>query len=176
MTLAFLLYSIKGAQAASPKTEAPPPTAAPAPTTALPQPTLSAEQFTALDESAWRRFYLAETLPDPKIAFTESLILGFGTGHFYTKDLPMAYVHMGIQTGGLALAGIGALTYIGAPDADHPRHTRQTSGEVIGVGATMFVVDRIIDIATAPAAAHRRAAQEIEAEHRQAANAATPGS
>lgn len=154
MFLSLIAIAAAGGRSAAPAT--------PAPATAPPPPavTIAPPQ---LDASEWSRFYLDKTLPDPRVAFSESLVAGFGTGHFYADDRTMGYIHAGAQGGGLLLGGVGALLLTQAPLGDTPRIAARTAGGVIGTAAVIFVVDRIIDFATAPAAAHRKAAREIDA-------------
>ncbi len=46
---------------------------------------------------AWELSRIEHTLPDPNVALNQSLIVGFGAGHFYAKQPQKGYIHAGIQ-------------------------------------------------------------------------------
>jgi hypothetical protein len=89
-------------------------------------------------DDAWRARYL----PDPQVAWSQSITIGFGTGHFYAHDPVAGGVHLSIQALGAAILA-GGLAQKGNGTA------------AISAGALIFIGDRIIDAVTAPLAAHR---------------------
>ena len=56
-----------------------------------------------LEDDEWRAKYL----PDPQVAWSQSITLGFGTGHFYAHDPVAGGVHLGVQTLGAAILAAG---------------------------------------------------------------------
>lgn len=114
---------------------------------ALVHSALAAEPEWERRDDTWRRTYM----PDPHLAFDQSLVLGFGSGHFYAHDKPGGFTHLGLQTGGLLLTAAGAATLDNGGDG--PR-------VLLLAGATTFLVSRIVDMVTAPLAAHRYAASK----------------
>lgn len=109
-----------------------------------------------LADDSWRQMYLEATLPDPHLAFNESLVLGFGSGHFYAHDKAGGFAHLGTQAGGLVLAASGlGMGWNNRSDAPKV---------MIVTGALTFLTSRIIDMVTAPNAAHGYAARRIAEE------------
>lgn len=115
-------------------------------------------------EPEWRRMYLEATLPDPHVAFDMSAKIGFGTGHFYAQDPAGGRLHAGVQASGLAVGATGFLLYANVCADGHCNEDARAIWLAVAFsGATTFLVDRVVDALTAPRAAHRFAAKQIQA-------------
>lgn len=102
------------------------------------------------------------TAPDPSVAFWESMIFGFGTGHFYSGNRREGFVHLGIQASALLLAGpvhyLGTKYSLSSPDSysvdDHVNQFRDTRyGGAVIVTAGLLVLARGVDAYRAPLSA-----------------------
>jgi len=102
-------------------------------------------------DALWRIAQLEQQLPDPNTALLESLLFGFGAGHYYSGHNERGTLHLGLQVGGLALSGLGVL--YGNNVADETWEYKLASGLMV-VGGVVFGADRVVDIYTAPSSAH----------------------
>jgi hypothetical protein len=120
------------------------------------QPAQSPGVFASTDPSTevdamWRIAQLEQQLPDPNTAMLQSLVFGFGAGHYYAGNNKRGRLHMGMQAGGLALSALSFL--YGAKIADETWKYELASGTMV-VGGAVFGADRVWDIYTAPSSAH----------------------
>lgn len=105
-----------------------------------------------------RLLLLDHTVPDPTTALLSSALVGFGAGHFYARDMDAAWLHLGLQAGGLGLWGLSALI---KPATWNP--SGRTAAQAIGVlGLGITVGSRLWDTGTAPHAAEVEARRQIE--------------
>lgn len=88
--------------------------------------------------------YLQVQLPNEDVALAQSMVLGFGTGHFYAGHVPRGLLFAGIEGGGAILLA-------------------SDDSSVNVVGYVLLVGGRILDAAMAPITARQRAAQMIRA-------------
>lgn len=120
-------------------------------------------QFT---NDSWRRLYLEASLPDPHVAYAESLGLGFGAGHFYAHDKVGGFTFLGVEGAGLIAGTTGAVM----SQTAYGRNSQANLGYgLLGLGVTTLIVGRIADAITAPHVAHKYAAEQIALQGTQAA-------
>jgi hypothetical protein len=100
--------------------------------------------FTARDLD--KAFADYASLPNPAAAAALSGFVGFGAGHFYAGDMPGGTTFLLLESAALLAAGAGFAV-------DDP----QTQAGVIVGAAVAHVALRLIDVGSAPAAAHRAA-------------------
>jgi hypothetical protein len=112
--------------------------------TPVPAPTTSTQ--------GWDQLLMQMTAPDPTAAILESLVVGFGSGHFYCNDKQAGYAHLGVQAGGVVLAAIGGALVANGTSAGAP---------VELVGATAIAVSRVVEVATVPYAARKEAKRMV---------------
>lgn len=105
-----------------------------------------------------RALLLAKTVPDPTTALLSSAIVGFGAGHFYADDPRSAWVHLGVQTGGLLIFGIARA----AESAALYEEDAQTARIFAALGLSVTIGSRLVDAGTAPGAAQEEARRQIE--------------
>jgi len=105
-----------------------------------------------------RLLLLDHSVPDPTTALLSSFLVGFGAGHFYAHDTRNGWIYAGVQAGGLALYGLSRFAVASAFTEDG-RQAAQAFG-ALGLGLSFGA--RMVDAATAPAAAQIDARRQIE--------------
>ncbi len=136
--------------------------AAPQPASAASKPAPAAPKDPAgplTSADLFRAMRAAAAGPDPNVALRESIILGFGAGHFYSGEKREGLIHMGLQAGGAALGVAWSLIGMNTK-------TKGARGFCFGVavtGAAVAGADRVFDIYRAPLNAHKAAERRLRA-------------
>jgi hypothetical protein len=109
-------------------------------------------------QQAWELTRVQATLPDPNTALNQSLIVGFGAGHFYAKQPQIGYIHASVQVAALGIAGVsaGLATQVSSSGTKGQRRTA-----MMFVGFGVFGVARLVDTYTAPISAHMTADEAL---------------
>ncbi len=131
----------------SPHPQAAPSGAQPAPPSS-PAPSFQYRQLYAVAEA-----YGAA--PDPVVAWLNSAVIGFGTGHFYSGNPSEGWTHLTVQVGCLGLAGLGTLISTQANSG----LGRDLGAGLLVVGSLGFSVGRVADIYRAPLSAQEERAR-----------------
>jgi len=109
-------------------------------------------------EQAWELAQVQATLPDPNVAMNQSLIVGFGSGHFYAKQPMPGFIHAGVQLVGVAVAAAGMAKKFSLPSGSNAYEEAQTL-QFIGLG--IAGAGRLADAYTAPFSARRTADEAL---------------
>ncbi len=109
-----------------------------------------AEPVVNLDRGdPWRVARAYGKAPDPMVAALDSLLLGFGTGHFYAGNHEEGFAHLGTQVGLLGVIGLSALVMSEARNTG----TQRFGSIMVGVGSSALVGARVVDFYRAPISA-----------------------
>jgi hypothetical protein len=108
-------------------------------------------------QEAWELSRIEHSLPDPNVALNQSLIVGFGAGHFYAGQRQRGLIFAGIQLVGAGIAGAAAVK-----EANSSVYSEYTYAPLMWVGLGIAGAARLADAYTAPYSAHLSADEALQ--------------